>query len=323
MTRERILIVDGLNQFIRNWVIVPTMNNNGDHVGGIVGFIRSIKLIMTDVKPTRVIVVWDGEGGSAKRKSIYSGYKEGRKPRVNREFDFESPEKEQANLKEQYAKLKELLSHLGITQIEIESVEADDVIAFLCRGIYNETDKVVVSTDKDFLQLVDPHTLVCSPIKKIYYTSKVFKEEWNVIPENFVYFRALQGNSDGADNIDGVKGIGPKTALKLFPFLADRPVVLNEIFEYAETHVSENPKYKAILDKKDDIVRNVQLMQLTIPIISPSAISSIRSAVEFDKPMKMSEFKLALLKEGIQITDQDFFPVFDTYKARNAGARTK
>lgn len=323
MTRDRILIIDGLNQFIRNWVIVPTMDSNGNHVGGLVGFLRSLKLLMADTKPTRVIVVWDGEGGSAKRHGIYAGYKDGRKPRVNREYDFESPEESQINMKVQHAKLKELLELLGVTQIELEGVEADDVIAFLCRGVYGETDKVVVSTDRDFLQLVDKHTLICSPVKKIYYTTKVFVDEWKILPENFVYFRAMQGNSDGADNIEGVKGIGPKTALKLFPFLAERAVELNEILSYAEANASKSPRYKAILEKKDEIVRNVQLMQLTIPIIGLPAIRAIRYALETDPTMKMSEFKILMLRDGIQLTDVDFFPTFDSYRARAAGAKIK
>ena len=86
---SKVLIVDGLNSFIRVFSAVPLVNDDGDHIGGYVGFMRSIAAVIRQFKPTRCIIVFDGKGGSARRKKMHSGYKEGRtmSTRFNRRED--------------------------------------------------------------------------------------------------------------------------------------------------------------------------------------------------------------------------------------------
>ena len=72
---DRVLIIDGLNTFIRCWSSIPTMNDDGDHVGGVTGVLKSIGYAIRNIQPTRVIVVFDGKGGSQRRKKRFSGYK--------------------------------------------------------------------------------------------------------------------------------------------------------------------------------------------------------------------------------------------------------
>lgn len=315
MTKERVLIFDGLNTFIRNWVIVPSMNENGDAVGGVVGFLRSVKAIMRDAKPTKVIVVWDGKDGSRKRRSMYAGYKDGRKPRVNRAFNYETTDESIKNLHLQFAKVKQLLQFLGVMQVEVEGCEADDVIAYLCRFVYDKVDKVIVSTDRDFYQLIDAHTIIYSASRKTYLTAGFLKETANVIPENYIFVKALMG--DGSDNIKGIKGIGEKFAVKLFPFLSERPVSLGEILAHAEANATKSPKYKSVLENRDVLSENVKLMQLTTPIISPQSVMVIRNTVQNGDPkFVFTEFKLQMVKDGIQLTDADFFTVFKEYQMR-------
>lgn len=317
MTKDRILIIDGMNTFIRCWAVVPQMSTNGDHVGGIIGFLRSIKANIRDARPTRTIIVWDGKGGSQQRRGVYAEYKAGRKPRVNREYDFgESPEDSKRDMGEQLLRARQYTELLGISQIEIDAIEADDVIAYLCRHLYQDTDKVVVSTDRDFLQLVDRHTLVYSPSRKLYFTAAVVKEKHLVIPENFIYVKALMG--DASDNIKGIGGIGEKTAVKLFPFLAERPSSLEEVIEYARTNQDKKPKYKAVYDGREVLNGNVQLMQLTMPIISAQSVAAIRYSLRpTETKFVMSEVMLLLLRDGIQLTDSDFFSTFKEYHVRS------
>lgn len=313
---NKVLIIDGLNMFIRNWVVVPMMNTNGDHIGGVIGFLRSLKLLIRENQPTRVIITWDGKGGSQKRRGVYAEYKAGRKPRVNRQYDFgESPEQSQADLAKQYALTRRYLDMLGLAQIEVEAVEADDIIGFLCRGIFEGTDKVVVSSDKDFFQLIDPKTVVYSPTKKVYYSGDVLKERFGVIPENFIYMKSLMG--DGSDNIKGIKGVGEKTVVKLFPFLSEHESSLEEIFQHAEANEKKSPKYKAVLDGRELLITNFKLMQLTSPIISPQTVRAIRYSVEQERtPLNSTALKMAFLRDGVQITDQDFFIIFSEYHKR-------
>lgn len=316
-TSERLLIIDGLNMFIRNWVVVPQMNSNGDPIGGVTGFLRSLKSIMRDVKPTKIIVVWDGEGGASRRRGIYSEYKAGRKPRLNRQHgELESVEASQENMRLQHSKIRQYLDLLGVVQIEISDIEADDVIGFLASQLCSDTDKVVVSSDKDFLQLVDAHTLIYSPTKKIYYTAKVLHEQYGIMAENFIYMKALMG--DKSDNIRGIKGVGEKTVMKLFPFLGDTISTLEDIFLYAEKNIKKSPRYKDILDSRALLIENVMLMQLSSPVISGQAVRVIKHALEpSEVKFTLSEFKLSLLRDGIQFTDFDFIPVFNEYKIRS------
>ena len=88
-SNSRVLIVDGLNTFIRSWTVNPTMDDNGDHIGGIVGTLKGIGYAIREYNATRCIIVFDGKGGSKSRKDLYSGYKENRgnnRFRVNRAY---------------------------------------------------------------------------------------------------------------------------------------------------------------------------------------------------------------------------------------------
>ena len=76
---EKVLIIDGLNTFIRVFSVIPTTNDDGIHVGGIVGFLRSVGYTINMIRPTRTIVVFDGKGGSTRRRKIYPEYKQNRR----------------------------------------------------------------------------------------------------------------------------------------------------------------------------------------------------------------------------------------------------
>ncbi len=307
-----ILLIDGLNLFLRNYAVNPSMNTNGDHCGGVLGTLRSLKCLVRDNKPSLVIIVWDGAGGSSKRRGIYAEYKAGRKPRVNRQYDFgESSQSAEQNLKTQFLSIKRYVELLGIQQVEIENIEADDVIGYLCRHTYPDREKIIVSTDKDFLQLVDATTLVYSPIKAVFYGSDRVTEDFHCLPENFVFLKAIMG--DGSDNIKGLKGFGIKTVHKLLPFMAERETTLDEILEHSEQRRSENKRYGQIADSRDILTANVQLMQLTTPVISSPSVRAIRYSLETLPGFTSSELKLSLMRDGVQLTDSDFFTIFKEY----------
>ena len=113
---DRVLIVDGLNQFIRVFGAVPALNDDGEHCGGITGFLLSTAATIRIIKPTRVVVVFDGKGGSQRRKSKYSGYKEGRTglTKINRLAGYEDLEDQQQSMRYQFARLIEYLQVLPV-----------------------------------------------------------------------------------------------------------------------------------------------------------------------------------------------------------------
>ena len=276
---DSVLLVDGMNLFIRVFSAIPTTNEDGIHVGGIVGFLRSLAYSINMIRPTRTIVVFDGKGGSNRRRKIFPQYKMGRKMsyRLNRAHDFLTREEEQKMMIRQLNRVVEYLECLPITILNIENCEADDVIGYLSKHIYNDSDTTILSTDKDFLQLVDDNTRVFSPTKKkMYDETKVF-EEYGIHPKNFLLFRMFDG--DKSDGIPGVNGIGQKTLVKLFPFMeTNQQYTLEDIYRSAETQ--KNPLCERVLQSKDLLDLNKQLMDLEDGIIGGQTKLKVKEIVE-------------------------------------------
>ena len=89
---KRLLIIDGQNMFIRNYVMSPQLDANGNPIGGLTGFLRSLQKEIRRAKPDRVVVAWEGPGGSQARREKNKNYKVGRKaPKLNREYEFSTP----------------------------------------------------------------------------------------------------------------------------------------------------------------------------------------------------------------------------------------
>ena len=214
---DHVLLIDGLNTFIRAFSVNPSLNEDGSHVGGLVGFLRSIRFAINKFKPTRCIVVFDGKGGSKPRQKIYSQYKAGRKvrSRLNRNVDWATtPQDEHESMKLQIGRLIEYLEHLPLTLLALDRLEADDIISYVTNVTLKESKTTIMSTDKDFLQLVSPRVQLYSPTKKITYDEELVKKEFGIYPQNMLTCRVIDG--DKSDGIPGVRGIGIKTLIKEF-----------------------------------------------------------------------------------------------------------
>jgi DNA polymerase-1 len=263
-TNSDILIVDGLNTFIRSFMAVPSMNDDGMHTGGIAGFLKSVGYAIKLLNPTRVIVVFDGNGGSQKRRKIYPEYKKGRKTRIkfNRTYDeMSNSDIEQKNLKMELLRLVNYLEVLPITVMAIDNIEADDTIAYLAEQTFKDSNVTIMSSDKDFLQLASDKIKIWSPTKKKIFGCKEIVDEYGITCNNFIFYRSMEG--DDSDNIPGINGAGLKTILKCFPFLADeRQTSLQEIYNYAENNKSKYKLYEKVLSEKLTLERNYELMQL-------------------------------------------------------------
>lgn len=309
-----LLIIDGMNLFIRNFVVVPMMDANGNSIGGLTGFLRSMKAMIREVKPDLVFVVWDGEGGSRKRRGIFADYKAGRKVRLNRFMENENPEEQVENFGHQLKMVVDFLPSLGVIQLKSDDNEADDIIAFISRFVFSDNKKIILTSDRDMLQLVDSNTSVFSPTKKLYYTPSIVKEKTGVIPENYIYVKAMVG--DPSDNISGIDGIGEKVAPKLFPQMSERPFTIAEIKQEASLH-PKKIRYKNIIDNWDHFLKNIELMQLSLPIISATSARNVRTKALTEIPsFSFSDVKLKLSLLGIQALDSDFMEVFHQYKLR-------
>ena len=240
------------------------MNDDGMHTGGIAGFLKSVGYAINLLNPTRVIVVFDGNGGSQKRRKIYPEYKKGRKTRIkfNRTYDeMSSSDIEQKNLKMELLRLVNYLEVLPITVMAIDNIEADDTIAYLAEQTFKDSNVTIMSSDKDFLQLASDKIKIWSPTKKKIFGCKEIVDEYGITCNNFIFYRSMEG--DDSDNIPGINGAGLKTILKCFPFLADeRQTSLQEIYNYAENNKSKYKLYEKVLSEKLTLERNYELMQL-------------------------------------------------------------
>lgn len=302
---SRVLIIDGLNTFIRCWSSIPTMNENGDHVGGVTGVLKSIGYAIRMTQPTRVIVSFDGKGGSKRRKKVFEGYKAQRdsnKLRVNRQYaDLMNDEDERESMKRQFVWLVDMLNYLPVTTMIYDGVEADDVMAYITTQLLKEDEQaVVMSTDKDFLQLVDDKTIVWSPTKKKIYNQKAVKEEYGIESKNLLLYRILDG--DTSDNIPGVYGCGIKTVIKRFPEITEnKKLSIDDLFYLCETKLSETKGkiklYKDILESKKQILLNQDLMQLDDVDISGQIKMKILDRFNEDiQPLNKMDFMKILLK---------------------------
>ena len=276
---DSVLLVDGMNLFIRVFSAIPTTNEDGVHVGGIVGFLRSLAYTINMIRPTRILVVFDGKGGSNRRRKIFPQYKMGRKMsyRLNRAHNFLTREEEQQMMIRQLNRVVEYLECLPVSIINMENCEADDVIGYCSKHIFKDNDTTILSTDKDFLQLVDETTRVYSPTKKIMYDEQKVFEEYGIHPKNFLLFRMFDG--DKSDGIPGVNGIGMKTLVKLFPFMETaEKYTLEDIYRSAETQ--KNPLCEKVLQSKDLLDMNKTLMDLEDGIISGNTKLKVREITE-------------------------------------------
>jgi 5'-3' exonuclease len=271
---SRVLLVDGTNLFIRSFCAVPAMDENGNHIGGMVGFLKSLGLAIRTFKPTRCVVVFDGKGGSQRRRKVYPQYKANRKPpvRLNRTYDMTTDEQERENMKWQLVTLVELLEYLPVTIFALDYVEADDVIAYLSQLVTQENgESIIYSTDKDFFQLASDTVKIYNPVKKKTFSADVILEDFGIHPKHFHFFRALNG--DTSDNINGIKGVGQTTLKKYLPEIADPAATISlDLIRQKYAGAKKIPKMiQNILGNGDVVERNLHLMNLHEGIMSVDA----------------------------------------------------
>ncbi len=194
-------LIDASSFIYRSFFALPPLSTkDGFPTGAIYGFLRALLALMKSEKPQYLAVVFDYPAPS-KREKVYKEYKAGRP-------SMPDP------LKLQIPVIKEILKLMGIPIVEMEGYEADDLIAVLAKEFYEKGFNVKIYTpDKDMLQLVNDRIAVINPMNwEVFNREKVIKK-FGVPPEKVADYLALVG--DSVDNIKGIRGVGPKTAVKL------------------------------------------------------------------------------------------------------------
>ena len=306
---SHLLVIDGLNTFIRVFSAVPALNDDGQHIGGVTGFLRSVAAVVRLIKPTRCVIVFDGKGGSRRRKDIYPEYKANRanKTAFNRYQEFASLEDEQDSMRRQFGRVIQYLNCLPVTTLSIDNVEADDIMAYIANEIYTDDKNrvTICSTDRDFLQLVNNRISVWSPIKKKMYTPSVMQEEFGFSSKNYLLYRSFIG--DKSDNIPGLKGVGPKSLIKYFPvFSEDRELTVEEIVQYANDVDKKYKVHSLVSENKELLELNYKLMQLKEVDINGNAKMLTMNKVQGDiDKLNTLEFKKMFMADKMYTVIKD------------------
>ena len=301
--KNRIFVIDGSSYLYRAYHAMPPLStSSGQPTGAVKGVTNMLMNLKKDSEGSPIIVVFDAKGKTF-RSDIYSEYKANRPPMPD-------------DLRDQLAPIKSICRAIGFPLIEIEGVEADDVIATISKMAKKAKYKCVISSlDKDLMQLVeDPHVTMMDTMKhKIFNEESVF-EKFGVKPNQIRDLLALVG--DTSDNIPGVPKVGQKTAAKWLNQYGD----LNSIKENAESIkgvVGENlrnaldnlDRNLELVSLKNDVEINQTFESLLAPNPNEDELNKIFAELEFkalDKnkekevPKKDSSYEIILDEKGLK-----------------------
>lgn len=313
---DHIVLVDALNTFIRSFVTLKSMNPGGHHIGGLLGFLRSLGYLTRILDPTRIICVFDGLGSSMNRKSIDPNYKAQREHvKITNWGMYDSIGEEKESMKAQIVRLRDYLECLPVTVLEYQKIEADDIISFIAQNKVESGSRVtLVSSDKDFYQIVRPNLNIFSPIKKELVDYISVSSIVGVHPTNYLIVKALTG--DNSDNLQGVKGVGVGSIVKKFPLLVNTPNVdLDVIYEICEKNL--NPKQKMfakIIYEWDKVKRNYDLMNIQTPRLTSDEKTTILNDIKYPSTTFNTTLFLRYLEvdkiEGITINTENWLELF-------------
>lgn len=305
-TTRPILIIDGMNLFVRYFAVNETTDANGNCVGGALGFLKALNGIIETWSPSKVFIAWERGGGSARRKRIFPDYKANRaKSQV---FDTLKEDTgrlhmmDEENRTYQQLLLVTLLKNTPVCQLFLKDIEADDIIAYVASQKFAKDNclKVIVSSDKDYYQLLENDTIIVyDPATRSTFKREDVLKKYGIQARNFCVARCFVG--DTSDNIPGVEGIGLKTLAKRFPILAeDRDVFLDEVIDETKKEIANGSKLKtlkAILNSQNEVKRNWDLMYLRDFNLSPHETQKIDWQID-NQERKMDKF--SFIKELVR-----------------------
>ncbi len=215
---EKLVLIDGNSLINRAFYAMPLLSTKGGvPTNAVYGFMNMFIKMYSEIKPTYVAVAFDLKAPTFRHK-LYTDYKGTRKPMPD-------------DLRPQIPMLKEVLRLMGVTVIEKEGYEADDIIGTVAK--HTKIQTVIYTGDRDALQLVDEETSVYFTKRGIseieIYSNDNFVEKTGVTPKQIIELKALMG--DSSDNIPGVKGVGEKTALGLVQKYGDTAKLYESVDE--------------------------------------------------------------------------------------------
>ncbi len=236
-----VLLVDGDNLLTIGFYGVKNAFHKGTHIGGIYHFLNTLRRLFEVHHLDKIVVFWDGENGAQSRKKIYHLYKENRRQRIKSEEELSS-------YVYQRGRIKQYLEELYVRQGEFEFCETDDSIAYYVQNSPNEK-KIIFSSDGDLTQLVNENTQIYNPSHQKLYSinDSIIYDHQEVLIENVKIIKMLCG--DPSDNISGIKNMGVKRLLTLFPDMKTVKYTLDDVLQKSNALFEE--------DKNNWMVKNL------------------------------------------------------------------
>ncbi len=256
--KSRLILVDGSAYIFRAYYGLPPMNRaDGTPINAVFGFTNMLVKLIEDYSDDKMIVIFDAARENF-RNDIYPQYKANR---------GEAPD----DLIPQFPLIRECVKSFNIPQLEIEGYEADDLIAtYVNLAKKDEIETIIVSSDKDLMQLVSKKVTMLDPMKNKKIEIKDVEEKFGVNPDKVIFIQALTG--DKVDNIPGAPGIGPKTASQLINEFHNIDGLLKNLDKIKQE------KRRNILTKAEkDIRLSLELVTLKNDIQIPESINKIRT----------------------------------------------
>ena len=305
---KKVVLIDGNNLIFRSYYATAyrgeiLTNSKGLPTNAVYAYIQMLLKIIAEEKPSHIMVAFDK--GKTFRHESYDDYKGGRN---------ETPKE----LKEQIPYAKKVTRAMGITVEEIENYEADDIIGTYSKKIDEEV--LVVSSDRDLLQLISPNVKMKLLKMKdyVYYDEKSFYEDYGIKPIEIIDLKALMG--DSSDNIKGVAGIGEKTALKLIKEYHTIDNLYKNIDDL-KGKVKEN-----LLNDKESAYKSLELatIYLDVPIevnlekiaykgSNEEELNSLLKELEFNSLINKMSIKKSEEKLDIEIVEDINFRLNEDY----------
>ncbi len=262
--KSRLILVDGSAYIFRAYYGLPPMNRpDGTPINAVFGFTNMLVKLIEDYNEDKMIVIFDAARENFRNK-IYQKYKANR---------GEAPD----DLIPQFPLIRECVKSFNIPQLEMEGYEADDLIATyskLAKKMNIET--IIVSSDKDLMQLVDDKVTMLDPMKNKKIQIKDVEEKFGVKPEKVIYIQALTG--DKVDNIPGAPGIGPKTASQLINEFKDIDGLLKNL-----NKIKQEKRRNILIESEEDIRISLQLVKLKDDVKIKTEIDNIKTYNELKK----------------------------------------
>ncbi|MDC1060312.1 DNA polymerase I [Alphaproteobacteria bacterium] len=269
--QNRLILIDGSAYIFRAYYGLPPMNRaDGTPINAVFGFTNMLVKLIEDYREDKMIVIFDAARENF-RNTIFKDYKANR---------GETPE----DLIPQFEIIRKCVDAFNIPQLEIEGYEADDIIATYCKQAEKQKiDSIIVSSDKDLMQLVTKEITMLDPMKNKKIGIEQVIEKFGLPPEKVIQIQALTG--DKVDNIPGAPGIGPKTALQLIQEFGDvHNLILNA------NKILQEKRRNIILNYKEDILVSLKLVKLKDDIKLPIDINKIHTYSSINKNDNLSKF---------------------------------